>query len=57
MPPSSAYVWSVLGAVAHVTERVDLCTYVTCQILRNHAAVVTQKLATVQVRPYWDAAG
>ena len=36
------YVWSVLGAVAHVTERVDLCTYVTCPILRYHPAVVAQ---------------
>lgn len=43
------YVWSVLGAVAHVTERVDLCTYVTCPILRYHPAVVAQKAATVQI--------
>ncbi len=43
------YVWSVLGAVAHVTERVDLCTYVTCPILRYHPAVVAQKAATMQI--------
>src|SRR5699024_6555996 len=43
------YVWSVLGAVAHVTERVDLCTYATCPILRYHPAVVAQKAATVQI--------
>ncbi len=43
------YVWSVLGAVAHVTERVDLATYVTCPILRYHPAVVAQKAATVQI--------
>jgi len=43
------YVWSVLGAVAHVTSRVDLCTYVTCPILRYHPAVVAQKAATVQI--------
>ena len=43
------YVWSVLGAVAHVTERVDLCTFVTCPILRYHPAVVAQKAATVQI--------
>lgn len=43
------YAWSVLGAVAHATERVDLCTYVTCPILRYHPAVVAQKAATVQI--------
>ncbi|MCH8612597.1 TIGR03557 family F420-dependent LLM class oxidoreductase [Arsenicicoccus dermatophilus] len=43
------FVWSVLGAVAHATERVDLMTYVTCPILRYHPAVVAQMAATVQV--------
>ena len=43
------YAWSVLGAVAHATERVDLMTYVTCPILRYHPAVVAQKAATVGV--------
>jgi G6PDH family F420-dependent oxidoreductase len=43
------YAWSVLGAVAHVTERVDLMTYVTCPTLRYHPAVVAQKAATVQL--------
>lgn len=41
------YVWSVLGAVAQVTERVDLATFVTCPILRYHPAVVAQKAATL----------
>jgi G6PDH family F420-dependent oxidoreductase len=41
------YAWSVLGAVAQVTSRVDLMTYVTCPILRYHPAVVAQKAATV----------
>ena len=41
------YAWSVLGAVAQVTERVDLMTYVTCPILRYHPAVVAQKAATL----------
>ena len=41
------YAWSVLGAVAHATDRVDLMTYVTCPILRYHPAVVAQKAATV----------
>jgi G6PDH family F420-dependent oxidoreductase len=43
------YAWSVLGAVAHATERVDLMTYVTCPIMRYHPAVVAQKAATVQL--------
>ncbi len=43
------YAWSVLGAVAQVTQRVDLMTYVTCPILRYHPAVVAQKAATVGV--------
>jgi G6PDH family F420-dependent oxidoreductase len=43
------YAWSVLGAVAQVTERVDLMTYVTCPIMRYHPAVVAQKAATVQL--------
>jgi G6PDH family F420-dependent oxidoreductase len=43
------YAWSVLGAVAHATERVDLATYVTSPIQRYHPAVVAQKAATLQV--------
>ncbi len=45
----SAYAWSVLGAVAHATERVDLMTYVTCPTIRYHPAVVAQKAATLGV--------
>ncbi len=41
------YAWSVLGAVAEVTQRVELMTYVTCPILRYHPAVVAQKAATM----------
>jgi len=43
----SPYAWSVLGAVAHATERVDLMTYVTCPTMRYHPAVVAQKAATL----------
>jgi len=43
------YAWSVLGAVAHATERVDLMTYVTCPTMRYHPAVVAQKAATLGV--------
>ncbi|MFB9376898.1 TIGR03557 family F420-dependent LLM class oxidoreductase [Kineococcus gynurae] len=41
------YAWSVLGAVAQATERVELMTYVTCPTMRYHPAVVAQKAATV----------
>lgn len=43
------YAWTTLGAVAQVTERVELYTYVTCPILRYHPAVVAQKAATLGV--------
>ena len=39
--------WATLGAVAQVTERVDLMTYVTCPTMRYHPAVVAQQAATV----------
>ncbi|MBD7919097.1 TIGR03557 family F420-dependent LLM class oxidoreductase [Cellulomonas sp. Sa3CUA2] len=41
------YAWSVLGAVAQATERIDLMTYVTCPTVRYHPAVVAQKAATM----------
>ncbi len=43
----AAYAWSMLGAVAQVTDQVELMTYVTCPIMRYHPAVVAQKAATV----------
>jgi G6PDH family F420-dependent oxidoreductase len=43
------YAWSVLGAVAHATQRVGLMTYVTCPTVRYHPAIVAQKAATVQL--------
>lgn len=43
------YAWSVLGAAAHATERVELMTYVTCPTVRYHPAVVAQKAATLQI--------
>lgn len=43
----SPYAWATLGAVAQVTERVELMTYVTCPTLRYHPAVVAQKAATL----------
>ncbi|MDI6942272.1 TIGR03557 family F420-dependent LLM class oxidoreductase [Microbacterium barkeri] len=43
------YAWTVLGAVAQATSRVELMTYVTCPTMRYHPAVVAQKAATMQV--------
>jgi G6PDH family F420-dependent oxidoreductase len=43
----SPYAWSVLGAVAAVTERVRLATFVTCPTVRYHPAIVAQKAATL----------
>ena len=43
------YAWTVLGAVAHATQRVGLATYVTCPTMRYHPAVVAQKAATLQI--------
>src|SRR6478609_836461 len=43
------YAWSVLGAVAQATSRVELATYVTCPIQRYHPAVVAQKAATLSL--------
>jgi G6PDH family F420-dependent oxidoreductase len=45
----SSYAWSLLGAVAQATERVELLTYVTCPTMRYHPAVVAQKAATMGV--------
>ncbi|MBA8792565.1 G6PDH family F420-dependent oxidoreductase [Friedmanniella endophytica] len=41
--------WTMLGAVAHATSRVELMTYVTCPIRRYHPAVVAQQAATLQI--------
>src|SRR3954466_12870915 len=45
----SPYAWTVLGAVAQATQRVDLMTYVTCPTIRYHPAVVAQKAATLGI--------
>jgi G6PDH family F420-dependent oxidoreductase len=43
------YAWTLLGAVAQVTQQVELMTYVTCPTMRYHPAVVAQKAATLQI--------
>jgi G6PDH family F420-dependent oxidoreductase len=43
----SAFVWSVLGAIAGVTEKMPWETAVTCPTVRTHPAIVAQAAATV----------
>lgn len=43
------YAWTLLGAVAQATSRVELMTYVTSPIQRYHPAVVAQKAATLSL--------
>src|ERR1700709_2121118 len=43
------YAWSVLGAVAQATSRVEIATYVTCPTQRYHPAGIAQKAATMQL--------
>jgi coenzyme F420-dependent glucose-6-phosphate dehydrogenase len=42
----SPFVWSVLGAISQVTERLELATGVTCPTTRIHPAIVAQAAAT-----------
>jgi coenzyme F420-dependent glucose-6-phosphate dehydrogenase len=44
----SPHVWSVIGGIATVTERLRLGTGVTCPTVRQHPAVVAQAAATCQ---------
>src|ERR1700710_2078621 len=43
------YAWTVLGAVAQATSRVELATYVTAPTVRYHPAIIAQKSATLQL--------
>ena len=43
----SPFVWSVLGGIAHATERIAVATGVTCPLIRTHPAIVAQAAATV----------
>src|SRR3954452_2663717 len=42
----SAFVWSVIGALSQVTERMPVTTAVTCPTLRIHPAIMAQAAAT-----------
>ncbi|MDQ4149990.1 MAG: TIGR03557 family F420-dependent LLM class oxidoreductase [Actinomycetota bacterium] len=43
----SPFVWSVLGGIAHATERLKVGTGVTAPIIRVHPAIVAHAAATV----------
>ena len=45
----SGYAWTILGAVAQATERIQLVTMVTCPTFRYHPVIVAQKAATLGV--------
>jgi coenzyme F420-dependent glucose-6-phosphate dehydrogenase len=42
----SAFVWSVIGAIAHATERFRIGTGVTCPLIRIHPAIIAHAAAT-----------
>jgi coenzyme F420-dependent glucose-6-phosphate dehydrogenase len=42
----SAFVWSVIGAIAQATERLRVGTGVTCPMIRIHPAIVAHAAAT-----------
>jgi len=42
----SPFVWSVLGGIAHATERLTIGTGVTCPMIRIHPAIVAHAAAT-----------
>ncbi|HEY3724705.1 MAG TPA: TIGR03557 family F420-dependent LLM class oxidoreductase [Acidimicrobiia bacterium] len=46
---ASPFAWSVLGAIAERTERIEIMTAVTCPTVRYHPAVIAQAAATVAV--------
>ena len=47
----SPFVWSVLGAVAARTERLELAVGVTCPTVRIHPAIIAQAAATSSLTP------
>lgn len=42
----SPFVWNILGALAMVTEKIEISTAVTCPTRRYHPAIVAQAAAT-----------
>jgi G6PDH family F420-dependent oxidoreductase len=45
----SGFVWTVLGAIAAATERIEVGTAVTCPTVRVHPAIIAQAAATTAV--------
>jgi G6PDH family F420-dependent oxidoreductase len=45
----AGFAWSILGAVAQATTKIELATMVTCPIIRYHPAIVAQAAATIGV--------
>lgn len=45
----SPFVWSVLGAIAEATDRIEVGVGVTCPTVRIHPAVMAQAVATTQI--------
>jgi coenzyme F420-dependent glucose-6-phosphate dehydrogenase len=43
----SPFVWTTLGAIANVTERMTIGTAVTCPTIRIHPVIIAQAAATV----------
>jgi coenzyme F420-dependent glucose-6-phosphate dehydrogenase len=46
---NSPFVWSVLGAIAMNTTRLQMGTGVTCPLIRIHPAIIAQAAATISV--------
>ena len=42
----SPFVWSVIGGIAHATQKLRLGTGVTCPMIRTHPAIIAQAAAT-----------
>lgn len=45
----SGFVWSVLGAISQVTDRIGVAVGVTCPTVRIHPAVLAQAVATTSL--------
>lgn len=45
----SPFVWSVLGAIGHATDRIEVAVGVTCPIVRIHPAIIAQAAATTSL--------
>jgi G6PDH family F420-dependent oxidoreductase len=43
---NSPFVWSVIGAIAAVTDKLEIGTLVTCPLIRTHPAIIAQAAAT-----------